>query len=173
MLLLGTVLQAQVKIGDNPQTIDPTSLLELESRDRVLVISRLTTAEMNALVPLPGAFIYNTDEACIHYYDGVDWINVCDAFPLIFSTAPVVNPDTTMVLTQIGDTLHFEVGQITGNNIVDFSINGVDIQNNSINIDKLADSSVGTAELSDNAVTDEKIDLVVGIGQIGLVHFCQ
>ncbi|WP_445385593.1 beta strand repeat-containing protein [Robiginitalea sp. IMCC44478] len=160
MIFLGTLMQAQVKIGDNPQTIDPASLLELESRDKVLVISRLTTAEMNALVPLPGAFIYNTDEACIHYYDGVEWINVCDAFPLIFSTAPVVNPDTTMVLTQIGDTLHFEVGQITGNNIVDFSINGIDIQNNSINIDKLADSSVGTDELSDNAVTDEKIDLI-------------
>lgn len=38
--LFTSVATAQVKIGDDPQNIDPTSLLELQSNDKVLVITR-------------------------------------------------------------------------------------------------------------------------------------
>ena len=69
-------LFAQIKIGDNPQTLDPGSVLELESSSRALVITRLSTVEMNALSPLLGAMVYNLDEECIHYYNGSDWINL-------------------------------------------------------------------------------------------------
>ncbi|UJH68151.1 hypothetical protein [Allomuricauda sp. SCSIO 65647] len=70
--------RAQVKIGDNPQNIDPASVLELESSSRVLVISRMSGAQMNALTPLRGALVFNTDSQCIHYYDGTQWINLCE-----------------------------------------------------------------------------------------------
>ncbi|QCW98791.1 hypothetical protein FGM00_01155 [Aggregatimonas sangjinii] len=69
---------AQVKIGDNPQSLDPTSILELESNSKVLVISRMPEAEILGLTPLQGAVVYNTDASCIFYYDGSNWNNLCN-----------------------------------------------------------------------------------------------
>jgi len=69
---------AQIKIGDNPQNIDPTSLLELESKAKTMVLSRVSTIEMEAILPLQGALLYNTDEECIFYFDGTTWVNLCE-----------------------------------------------------------------------------------------------
>ncbi len=167
ILLLCQALSAQVKIGDNPQTINPASLLELESTQQVLVITRVTTEQMEAIVPSNGALVYNIDESCLAYYDGERWINLCEALRLSFTTDPIVNQDTTMIITEIGDQINFEVGRIRGgddsgvfNNIVDFSVTSQDIQNNAINAAKLAPNSVGNEEIEDNAVTAAEIDLV-------------
>lgn len=55
LLLINITIYAQVKIGDNPSAIHPNSILELESTDKALVISRMSTAQMNAITPLHGA----------------------------------------------------------------------------------------------------------------------
>ena len=68
---------AQVKLGDNPQSIDPASLFELESTDQVLVITRVTNAELQAITPSMGALAYNTDEKCLFYHKGEVWGNLC------------------------------------------------------------------------------------------------
>jgi len=78
LLFTLSISSAQVKIGENPNTIDTSSILELESSDRVLVITRVTNAEMTALTPLAGALIYNEDAACIFYFDGIQWNNLCE-----------------------------------------------------------------------------------------------
>ncbi|RDY58098.1 hypothetical protein DX873_16360 [Flagellimonas nanhaiensis] len=141
-------LSGQIKIGDNPQNIDPTSVLELESTSRVLVITRLTDAQMGSLSPLRGAIVYNTDQDCLHYYDGTSWINICEAFDNSFtvSTNAVFNlfsRDSTVVVTQTDTNYNFEVNQITGENIVDTSINGAsEIQQGSITGLQLQDSTV-------------------------------
>ncbi|WP_367275462.1 beta strand repeat-containing protein, partial [uncultured Eudoraea sp.] len=153
------LLSGQIKIGDNPQNIDASSVLELESSNRVLVITRINTSQMNSIVPSQGAIVYNTDEQCLYFYDGASWLNMCETFGLTFTADPIVNPTSTIVITENGDNRNFEVGQITGANIVDFSISGSDIQNNSITSDKLAPDSVGSEELQDNTVTDAEIDL--------------
>ncbi|MGO4918544.1 hypothetical protein [Maribacter spongiicola] len=67
----------QIKIGDNPQTLDVSSLLELESSSKVLVISRVSNAEMQLLQPLRGGLVFNTDENCVFFYNGSDWSNLC------------------------------------------------------------------------------------------------
>ena len=152
------ILLGQIKIGDNPQNIDASSVLELESNSRVLVITRITEAEMNALSPLQGALVYNTDADCVHFYDGNAWLNLCEALGLSLTADAIVNQDPTIIITQNGDNYNFEVGEIRGQNIVDFSIGGVDIQNNSITEDKLAPDSVGSEELRDNTVADSEID---------------
>jgi len=77
VLICTQLVVAQVKIGDNPQTLDSASLLELESNSKVLVISRMTEAEMQGLSPLQGAMVYNTDASCIFYFDGTNWNNLC------------------------------------------------------------------------------------------------
>jgi hypothetical protein len=51
---------AQVKIGDNVDNIDPSSILELESNDKGLLITRLKTEQINAIPkPATGLLIYN------------------------------------------------------------------------------------------------------------------
>ncbi len=84
-VLTTDVLHGQIKIGDNPQNLDPSSLLELESNTRVLVISRISTLDMQQITPLTGSIVYNIDEQCIFFYDGLNWINLCvsnsDALP--------------------------------------------------------------------------------------------
>lgn len=83
---------AQVKIGDNPSLIDSNSLLELESNSKVLVITRLTQAEISALIPLSGAIVYNTDAECVFVFDGLVWKNLCDNPRItINAISPAVN----------------------------------------------------------------------------------
>ena len=54
-------LSAQVKIGDNPGTIGTSSLLELESTDKALVIPRVAnTAAITT--PVDGMLIYDNSE---------------------------------------------------------------------------------------------------------------
>lgn len=76
--LMANHSSGQIKIGDNPQNLDGTSLLELESTSKVLVVNRMTTAQMNLLIPLAGALVFNIDESCLHYFDGDTWQNLCD-----------------------------------------------------------------------------------------------
>ncbi|MEX0274969.1 MAG: hypothetical protein AB3N16_11385, partial [Flavobacteriaceae bacterium] len=51
----------------------------MESVDKALVLTRLSALEMQTITPLNGALVYNTDTQCVHYYDGSQWINLCDA----------------------------------------------------------------------------------------------
>ena len=101
LLLIGlsSGLFAQVKIGDNPQNLDPASILELESTSRAFVINRVTTSQMNAIIPLEGAMVYNTDIRCLHYYDGENWLNLCEALGLTITNTPIKHQDTTIFIT--------------------------------------------------------------------------
>ena len=70
MTLIVHAVQAQIKIGDNVESISPYALLELESVQKGLLIPCLTTQERNTYfgedVP-PGLLIYNTDTQKIQY----------------------------------------------------------------------------------------------------------
>ncbi|WP_298480338.1 hypothetical protein [uncultured Maribacter sp.] len=70
-------VSAQIKIGNNPNTIDASSVLELESTSHAFVITRVTTTEMLSITPLQGGIVYNTDEQCVFYFNGVQWRNLC------------------------------------------------------------------------------------------------
>ncbi|PWL37494.1 hypothetical protein DKG77_16085, partial [Flagellimonas aquimarina] len=152
-------LKAQIKIGDNPQNLDPSSVLELESNSRVLVITRMTTIQMENTAPLRGAVVYNTDTQCVHFYDGALWINLCDRpDEQTFSADAIVNFSPTMIITPDanGTNFNFEVGEIRGENIVDTSINGsVDIQEGSITGLQLQDATISFDKLADGINTGE------------------
>lgn len=155
-LFMGTWVSAQVKIGDNPQNIDPSSVLELESTDKVLVITRVTTAQMNAIVPSQGALCYNTDLQGVHYFDGTQWVNIGGGSgtggPL--TADPIVNAVSTIVITPTGtgDNLEVAPNSIRSEQIVDGGVNGVDIQDGSIGPGKLQNLSVTEEKLSENSV---------------------
>jgi len=150
---------AQIKIGDNPQNIDASSVLELESTSKVLVITRVTTAEMEAITPQRGGMVYNTDTECINYYDGTQWVNLCNAVDFSITNDPIINGRSTIEITDTAGSINLEVAKnsILGDNIIDGGIGPDDIQDNSISQDKLAAESVGSSELRQNAVGAEEI----------------
>lgn len=98
LLLTTNYLAAQIKIGDNPSNIDSASLLELESTTRTMVLSRVTSAQMQVITPLQGALVYNTDLKCIFYYDGTSWSNLCTGGGPVGATM-VANDDGTYTFT--------------------------------------------------------------------------
>ena len=154
-LFAGAAMRAQVKIGDNPQNINPSSVLELESTDKVLVITRVSTAQMNAIVPIQGALCYNTDLQSVHYYDGTQWVNIGgggSGGPL--TADAIVNTVSTIVITPTatGDNLEVAPNSIRSEQIVDGGVNGVDIQDGSIGPGKIQDNSVTQEKLSENSV---------------------
>ncbi|SMC32213.1 hypothetical protein SAMN05660703_0110, partial [Cellulophaga tyrosinoxydans] len=167
ILVLGyTTLQAQVKIGDNPQNINLSSVLELESTNKAFVITRVSTVQMNAIVPLEGAMVYNTDEQCLHYYDGVEWINICEAFAnnLTFTSAALANPGNFETITITQDTptnYNFEVGLLNASNIQDGTIGTTKIVNGSVTQTKLATNSVNSDKISDKSI--QTIDIAPGL----------
>ncbi len=64
-----TLLQAQVKIGDNPSNISAGSILELESTNKAFTLPRMTTVQMQAIPsPLNGMIVFNIDSNCIYLY---------------------------------------------------------------------------------------------------------
>lgn len=64
-------MQAQVKIGDNFEEVSPYALLELESKDKALLLPRMSDAERDASfgqeAPI-GMVIFNTDVQMIQFY---------------------------------------------------------------------------------------------------------
>ncbi|MBD3660732.1 MAG: hypothetical protein HUJ11_00800, partial [Arenibacter algicola] len=153
--VLGMAVKAQIKIGDNPQNIDPSSVLELESSSRVLVITRVNTAQMGAIVPSAGALVYNTDVECIHYYTGTEWKDICDA---VAGSITFTSDDGTIVITSTGgNNYDLKVGEITGMNIVNETVFGADIATATIGERQLAPNSVGSSELQDNTVGKDEI----------------
>ncbi|MFM7711154.1 MAG: hypothetical protein ACKO5C_09580 [Ferruginibacter sp.] len=60
---------AQVKIGGEPNAVQPGAVLELESTDKAFLLPRLTTAQMRTIVqPVGGMMVYNTDSNCLYVY---------------------------------------------------------------------------------------------------------
>ncbi|CCG54651.1 Putative hemagglutinin-related protein precursor [Flavobacterium indicum GPTSA100-9 = DSM 17447] len=68
----------QVGIGTtNPHA---SSILELNSTSQGLLITRLTSAQRDAIIsPANGLIIYNTSINCFQYYKNFSWFSLCDA----------------------------------------------------------------------------------------------
>jgi trimeric autotransporter adhesin len=75
--LFATNVHAQLKIGDNPNTIFASSALEIESTDKGVLIPRMTKAQKNTIVtPSTGLLVFQNapDSVGFHYYNGTQWI---------------------------------------------------------------------------------------------------
>ncbi|MEK6151708.1 hypothetical protein WIW50_00520, partial [Flavobacteriaceae bacterium 3-367] len=75
-----------------------------------------------------------------------------------FSTNAVLNAIETISIEQTGNNFNFEVSQITGENIVNGTVNGtLDIQPGSITSTQLQDDAVGPGKIADNVVGSPEI----------------
>ncbi|MBK8518491.1 MAG: hypothetical protein IPL55_20050 [Saprospiraceae bacterium] len=83
------VIFSQVKIGDNPTTINPNSVLEIESGTQGVLMPRLQLSASANPAPLSahiaGMTIYNTATAAdvtpgFYYNDGTKWVKFAQNF---------------------------------------------------------------------------------------------
>jgi hypothetical protein len=85
LILVATTAQAQIKLGDNPGTIDANALLELESSSKGLLFPRLNNAAMTGMTtPATGMVVFNTTNNCLYIRRGApsnDWFSLCNADP--------------------------------------------------------------------------------------------
>ncbi|SDE43744.1 Chaperone of endosialidase [Dyadobacter soli] len=85
LLFASSPLMAQMKIGGNPNTINPSSILELESATKGLLLPRVALTSLSSAAPVTGAVagmhVYNTtDNAEVqpgeYFFDGSIWVRL-------------------------------------------------------------------------------------------------
>ncbi len=97
ILSFQNVAQAQLKLGNNPGTINPSAILEMETTSKGLLIPRMTATEMAAIsTPANGLMVYNTDESCFFVYRVSVWRSLCDDYTFKVQ-------GTTRYVNQFGD----------------------------------------------------------------------
>ena len=68
---------SQVKIGDNPKSINSDAMLEVESTSKGILLPRIALKSTTSSFPLKsftaGMIIYNTDLNCIQFHNGTTW----------------------------------------------------------------------------------------------------
>lgn len=79
MLFFGSsIVCAQVKIGDNPNIIHSSALLELSSSEKGFLPPRLSTAQRDLIAsPAIGLCIFNTTTNCLDVYVGNGYTSIC------------------------------------------------------------------------------------------------
>lgn len=79
-------VHAQVKIGTNPNTINESSILELESTNKALLISRVPQVDSVA-TPINGMLVYDESVQCFRFYQNNTWSDCVGVSP----AEPAVN----------------------------------------------------------------------------------
>ncbi len=92
---------AQVKVGDNPTTLGASSLLELESTNKALVITRVANKAAIA-TPVNGMVIYDTTKHCYRGYANGAWTNITTCPATITVASPTYQGTSVIDTTGIG-----------------------------------------------------------------------
>lgn len=87
-LLLASAATAQVAINTNGSTAAPSSLLDVNSTTKGVLISRMTSAQRIAIQnPEKGLLVFDLDKETIYFFDGEKWkpmlVSAPDSGPLI------------------------------------------------------------------------------------------
>jgi hypothetical protein len=123
---------AQVKIGDNPNSINPNSLLELESSNKGLLAPRTALNDVNSISPLTspvpaGMIVYSSGGIVadgFYFWNGAKWLavqstaNTRSNYVLVKSVADLPAP--------IGDVITLKPGttyEVNGTLLLDKKIN--------------------------------------------------
>ncbi len=77
-LLPALSIQSQVSVNTDASEPEGSAMLEVKSLCRGMLPPRLSNPLMKAIEePATGLMIYNTDEKCLFYFEGLYWINMC------------------------------------------------------------------------------------------------
>jgi hypothetical protein len=79
LILLSILINAQLKVGDNPTSIQKSSILELESTRQGLLLPRLAdTAAINLLTPPDGMIVYLIPDKSLRLRSNGSWKKIAD-----------------------------------------------------------------------------------------------
>ncbi|WP_254562283.1 hypothetical protein [Dyadobacter diqingensis] len=140
-----TISHAQVKIGDNPATINPSAALEIESTNKGFLGPRVSlqsaTDATTISSPAKGLLVYNNNAALstgtgqgtgYYYNDGTSdsprWIRFASG---VAQSAKAVGPAGPALLVQLGD-FEFRYSATTNGGFTQFR--SIDGQNRSYNV---------------------------------------
>ncbi|NKI28413.1 hypothetical protein HCG49_17825, partial [Arenibacter sp. 6A1] len=116
-LIITNFVFAQVKIGENPNKIDAASIIELESTTKAFVLTRVSTTQMENIKPLRGALVFNTETNCVHYFNGIQWQNLCntsDASKSSVGIKSTVDNGNGTITFNYTDGTYFTTSNLTG-----------------------------------------------------------
>lgn len=119
LAIFGSVIfaNAQLKVGDNPTSIQKSSILELESTKQGLLLPRLSdTADINALTPPNGMIIYLTADNSLRLRSAGAWKKIADLSEAMSNWSLKGNTGTDSATNFIG-TLDGKPLTIKTNNI--------------------------------------------------------
>lgn len=106
MLLCGSYYYSAAQVGINTTTPDTSSILDIESSDKGILIPRLTTAQINAISsPANGLMVYNTDLDEFQFNCGTtampDWSKVSHNASVKYSNTDVTSNLNSAAYTNI------------------------------------------------------------------------
>ncbi len=77
ILLMFTNQYSIAQVGIGTTTPDASSILDLTSTSKGMLLPRMTTAQRNAIgTPVPGLMIYNTTTSSFNFYTGSTWTSI-------------------------------------------------------------------------------------------------
>src|SRR5688572_31492890 len=104
LLLLLTGDLAGQGIGIGTSLPDSSSIVEIESISKGVLLTRLTTSQRNLIEdPVQGLLVFDTDKNTLYLFDGNKWL------PLMYTTDP-----NTIPLSSIGDVSDAASGDSLG-----------------------------------------------------------
>ncbi|WP_373521358.1 hypothetical protein [Aquiflexum sp.] len=162
--LLHISVYAQVKIGQNPDTINPASILEIEDTTRGILITRMTTAQRDAISSPPdGLQVYNTTTSTMDvfrfdHWESTAYTNPLETMVFVYSLADLPAPSGSSI-TLDTNTIYIFRGVV---NITPYylDLNGATLRG----LDPMRDgvsSTVGGAILRSTDVSVFMQDLIV------------
>ncbi|KAI9549918.1 hypothetical protein GHT06_004503 [Daphnia sinensis] len=146
---------AQIKIGTHPTTINTSSILEVESTNKGVLLPRIALQSADLAAPLAshvaGMIVYNTATA--------------EIFDATTTSKGVIQLAGDLTGTAAAPVI--ATGKITSDKILDGTIATIDLANDAVTTakilnanvttDKIADANVTTAKIADANVTTAKI----------------
>ena len=96
-------LIADVSVG---ASLDASAILQLNSTSKGMLLPRMTTTQMHAIVsPATGLIIYNTTTRKSHFYDGVAWRSVQSSVARVFVVSADGSGDYTTIAAALASIL--------------------------------------------------------------------
>ena len=164
IVLLTVYVNAQVKIGDNPATINGNSLLEMESANKGFLPPRVALNSLNAVAPLTGTvpagmLVFSSGGTLTdgyYYWSGTDWKRLGNGEPnMVSKTAnATLTKAETFVLASNDITLTLPAVTAADNGL-EISIKNIGTHTDLITI-------VGNGGATIDGIADSKITRHVG-----------
>lgn len=126
VLLIFSHLNAQIKIGDNPTTINANSILEMEANNKGFLCPRVALNDPNSVAPMSGTvsegmLVYNESgslEKGFYYWNSTKWIRIATdvktrtSYVLVKSSADFPAP-VSGVINLVPGTMYEINGTVT------------------------------------------------------------